>query len=152
MRETWVRSLGWEDPLEKGKAIHSSILAWRIPWTIQSTGSQRVGHDWVTFTFTGIFSPNHLTHTAFHKHCWNSGVYGTCGQIRSTDFRGWAHRGLWEAMLCTGKARRPRMECWGAGREGWSESHFRGRVLAVRGERDDVRVISGVGQTGFSAE
>ena len=32
MRETWVRSLGWEDPLEKGKVIHSSILAWRIPW------------------------------------------------------------------------------------------------------------------------
>ena len=34
MRETWVRSLGWDDPLEKGKATHSSILAWRIPWTI----------------------------------------------------------------------------------------------------------------------
>ena len=50
MRETWVWSLGWEE-LEKGKASHSSILAWRIPWTIQSMGSQRVGHDWVTFTF-----------------------------------------------------------------------------------------------------
>ena len=34
MQETWVRSLGWEDPLEKGMATHSSILAWRIPWTI----------------------------------------------------------------------------------------------------------------------
>ena len=50
MRETWVRSLGREDPLEKEMAIHSSILAWRIPWTLkpsrlQSTGSQRVGHD-----------------------------------------------------------------------------------------------------------
>ena len=50
MRETWVRSLGWEDPLEKEMATHSSILAWRIPWTeepggLQSTGSQRVGHD-----------------------------------------------------------------------------------------------------------
>ena len=44
MQETWVRSLGWEDPLEKGKATHSSILAWRIPWT-KSLGSQRVGHD-----------------------------------------------------------------------------------------------------------
>ena len=42
MRETWVRSLGWEDLLEKGTATHSSILAWRIPWTIQSMGSQRV--------------------------------------------------------------------------------------------------------------
>ena len=34
MQETWVRSLGWEDPLKKGKAIHSSILTWRIPWTV----------------------------------------------------------------------------------------------------------------------
>ena len=50
MWETWVRSLGWEDPLEKGMATQSSILAWRIPQTgepgrLQSTGSQRVGHD-----------------------------------------------------------------------------------------------------------
>ena len=36
MRETWDQSLGWEDPLEKGKASHSSILAWRIPWTVYS--------------------------------------------------------------------------------------------------------------------
>ena len=45
MRETWVQSLGWEDPLEKGKATHSNILAWRIPWTVESMGSQRVRHD-----------------------------------------------------------------------------------------------------------
>ena len=45
MWETWVGSLGWEDPLEKGKATHSSILAWRIPWTTQTMGLQRVGHD-----------------------------------------------------------------------------------------------------------
>ena len=45
MWETWVRALGWEDPLEKGKATHPSILAWRIPWTVWSIGSQRVGHD-----------------------------------------------------------------------------------------------------------
>ena len=38
--ETYVQSLGWEDPLEKGKATHSSILSWRIPWTVQSIGSQ----------------------------------------------------------------------------------------------------------------
>ena len=44
IRETWARSLGWEDPLEKGKAAHSRILAWRIPWT-QSMGLQRVRHD-----------------------------------------------------------------------------------------------------------
>ena len=50
MWETWVQSLGWEDPLEKGMATHSSILAWRIPWTdepgkLQSMGSPRVGYD-----------------------------------------------------------------------------------------------------------
>ena len=45
MWETLVQSLGLEDLLEKGKATHSSILAWRIPWTVQSMGLQRVGHD-----------------------------------------------------------------------------------------------------------
>ena len=45
VQETWVRSLGWEDPLEKGKASHARILAWRIPWTILSMGLQRVRHD-----------------------------------------------------------------------------------------------------------
>ena len=50
MQQTWVLSLGWEVPLEEGMAIHSSILAWRIPWTetpdgLQSMGSQIVGHD-----------------------------------------------------------------------------------------------------------
>ena len=50
MQETWVLSLGREDPLEKGMATHSSILAWTTPWTeepggLQSTGSQRVGHN-----------------------------------------------------------------------------------------------------------
>ena len=50
MQETQVRSLGWEDPVEKGMATCSSLLAWRIPWTeepgkLQSIGSQRVGHD-----------------------------------------------------------------------------------------------------------
>ena len=50
MRETWVQSLGWEDPLEKEMETHSSILAWKIPWTeepggLQSMGLQRDGHD-----------------------------------------------------------------------------------------------------------
>ena len=50
MQKTWVRSLGGEDPLEKEMAIHSSTIAWKIPWTeepgrLQSMGSQRVGHD-----------------------------------------------------------------------------------------------------------
>ena len=50
MWETWVRSLGWEDPLKKGKATHSSILAWRIMWTVQSKELQRVRRNWATFT------------------------------------------------------------------------------------------------------
>ena len=50
MRETWVLSLGWEDLLEKERATHSSILAWKIPWMeepgmLPSMGWQRVGHD-----------------------------------------------------------------------------------------------------------
>ena len=50
MQETWVRSLGQEDPLEKEMTFHSSTIAWKIPWTeepgrLQSMGSQRVGHD-----------------------------------------------------------------------------------------------------------
>ena len=54
MWETWIHSLGWEDPMEEGMATHSSILAWRIPpWTekpgrLQSMGSQKVGHSWAT--------------------------------------------------------------------------------------------------------
>ena len=58
MQETQVQSMGWEDPLEKGMATHSSILAWRIPWAeepgeLQSMGSQRGRHDWVTKLSTG---------------------------------------------------------------------------------------------------
>ena len=50
VQETWVQSLGWEDPLEKEMATHSSILAWKISWTeelggLESMASQRVGHD-----------------------------------------------------------------------------------------------------------
>ena len=53
MQEIWIRSLGWEDPLEEGMATHSSILVWRIPmdrgaWWVLSMGSQRVGRDWAT--------------------------------------------------------------------------------------------------------
>ena len=56
MWEAWVWSLSWEDPLEKGKVTHSSILAWGIRQTVKSMGLQRVGHDWVAFTFTFIFN------------------------------------------------------------------------------------------------
>ena len=63
MQERWVQSLGWEDPLEKEIAIHSSILAWGIPGSeepgqLQSMGLQIVGHNWATntFTFTNTFT------------------------------------------------------------------------------------------------
>ena len=56
VQEMGVQSLGWEDPLEKEMATHSSILAWKISWTeepggLQSMGSQRVGHNWATNTY-----------------------------------------------------------------------------------------------------
>ena len=60
MRETQVPSLGWEDLLEKEMATHSSILAWKIPWTegpgrLQSMGSQRVGHNWATSLYFTLY-------------------------------------------------------------------------------------------------
>ena len=76
MQKTWVRSLSQEDALEKGMATHSSILAWRIPWTeepggLQSMRLQRDGHDWSIKT--------HSTHTHTHTHCIlrASGLSGT---------------------------------------------------------------------------
>ena len=65
MQEIWVRSLGWEDPLEKDMATHSSTLAWKIPRTeepgrLQSLGSQRVGYDWATSLHSSMLL-KHLT-------------------------------------------------------------------------------------------
>ena len=80
MRETCVQSLGWEDPLEKGNATHSSILAWRIPWAVQSMRSQRVRQDWATFTVTKTENSSSsdalpLQDTSvdnwFHSSLWN---------------------------------------------------------------------------------
>ena len=72
MQETWVWSLGWEDPLEKGMITHSSILAWEIPWTeqpgwLQSIGLQRVGHYWAT---KHTHTHTHHTHTHTHTHIY----------------------------------------------------------------------------------
>ena len=66
--ELWVRSLDWEDALEKGMATPSSILAWRILWTeepdrLQSIGSQKVGHDWCNWAFT---------HRELYSISWNN--------------------------------------------------------------------------------
>ena len=65
-QETQVWSLGWEDPLEKEMATHSNTLAWKIPWTeepggLQSTGSQRVGHDWATSLYTLTYQFSSVT-------------------------------------------------------------------------------------------
>ena len=73
-----VWSLGWEDPLEKGMATHSSIVVWRIPWTeepdgLQSTGSQRVRHDWATNTFR--FHTSHRSPTDLHMMFFFSLVF-----------------------------------------------------------------------------
>ena len=64
-QETRVQSPGWEDPLEKEMATHSSILAWKIPWTEESVGSKRVGHDRApehANIFTAAVSIRALTH------------------------------------------------------------------------------------------
>ena len=70
MRETWVWSLVREDPLEKEMATHSSIHAWKIPWTkepggLQSMGLQRVGHDWMTSL--------HFTSRPSQEYMWREG-------------------------------------------------------------------------------
>ena len=78
MWETWVWFLGWEDPREKGKATHSSTLAWRIPmdrgvWQATVLGTQRVGHDWVTKHSTALYQ----------KFCTNSLKSGNHGEDRA---------------------------------------------------------------------
>ena len=84
MQETRVRSLGRKDPLEKGMTIHSSILAWRIPWTedpgwLQSMGLQRVGHDWVTNTFNLFYEVSLC--------CWEKVVSSEVLEVRGAKRR-----------------------------------------------------------------
>ena len=89
MQETAVISLGWEDPLEKGMAPHSSILAWRIPWTkepggLQSMGLQKVRHNCVTITFP-FFPLNNVLHwTRFTKQYYMHYPPYSTTQISST--------------------------------------------------------------------
>ena len=91
IQETWVRSLGWEDPLEEEMAAHSSVLTWRIPWTeepggLQSMGSQRVGHNWVTNTHT---------HTHNLQLPWGfSGKESSC-LCRRREFDPWVRKIPW---------------------------------------------------------
>ena len=96
MQETWVRSLGWEDPLEKGMAIHSSILAWRIPWTKkpggpQFMGSQRVGYDWATSTliFQCLYVPQFL----------HPSILGRIHFCKSRVARSYGSFNFWEGFI-----------------------------------------------------
>ena len=66
MWETWVRSLGWEDPLEKEMATHSSVLAWRIPWTEELGGLQSMGRKESDTTERLHFTIKHVVET----HSW----------------------------------------------------------------------------------
>ena len=79
MQETWVRSLGWEDHLEKEMVTHSSILAWRILWTekpgrLPSRVSQRVGHDWAT-----SLSLEHSSALPFFRIGMKTDLFQSCG-------------------------------------------------------------------------
>ena len=88
MQKTWDQPLGWEDPLEKGKATRSSILAWRIPWTIQSMGSQRVEHKGEIFTFF----------TFFCWVNWHTGHLEYSGHVPTSQFL----KIKWSAFLLPG--------------------------------------------------
>ena len=89
MQETWVPSVGWEDPLVKGMAVHSSILAWRITWTeepggLQSIGSQTVRHNWISNTHTQDLP---------EIHCWEKIIAG------GEQWEGW---GIMEFQISIG--------------------------------------------------
>ena len=77
--ETWVQSLGWEDPLEKGTATLSSTVAWRILWTVKSMGSQRVRHDWATFTSAHFTSPS-----CPHSVCYRADTLAQCFSMKES--------------------------------------------------------------------
>ena len=117
MQETQVQPLGWEDPLEKGLGTHSSILAWRIPWTEepdeqQSMGLQRVRHDWVTNTHT-------------HTHTWRPTTPSRTNTNKRCPFH---HRGL----ECKNRKSR---DTW-SDRQVWPESTKWSRVKANRVSRE----------------
>ena len=91
MREIWVWSLGWEGSLEEGMATHSSILAWRIPWTeqpggLQSMGSHRIRHNWV------------IKHTHTHTHTQEAPTGKNSGMIWTSAKMVSAMR--WNTMNC----------------------------------------------------
>ena len=88
MQETWVQSLGWEDPLKKGKATCSSILAWRIPWTVQSMGGKELD---MTQCLSGEGNGTPLQYSCLENPmdggAWWAAVHGAAkNQTRLSDF------------------------------------------------------------------
>ena len=126
MQKTWVQSLSWEDPLEKEMAIHSSTLAWKIPWTekpgrLQSMGSQRVGHDWVTLTFIGGSvvkkknSPANagtLGHTGLIPESGRSPGEGNGNPLQCSCLENPMDREAWQATTHGVKKSRTRLSNW----------------------------------------
>ena len=115
MRETWVRSLGWEDPLEKEMAIHSRTIAWKIPWTeepgrLQSMGSQRVRHNWVTSLIHSLTGASLVAQ-----------LVKNLPAMQET----WAQSLGWEDPLEKGKATHSSILAW---RIPWTTVHWSQRV------------------------
>ena len=85
VEETWVQSLAWEDPVEKGKATHSSILAWRIPWTVTVPAVTKSQADWLSlslfFHFGVVFSGFILFGTLYASWNWMSIFFSTLGKF-----------------------------------------------------------------------
>ena len=95
IQEIWVWSLGWDNPLKKGMATHSSILAWRIPWTekpdgLQSMGLKRTGHNWVTNCFTFTFFKENKTFESVLF--WSQTISSVC--VRVCVWRGGSSKNL----------------------------------------------------------
>ena len=117
MQETWVRSLGQADPLEKEVATHSSILAWKIagteePGGLQSMGLQRVGHDWVTSLSLSLLSEVHHWASLVDQsvitslRCWRPGFdpwvrtiswRRKCNPLQHSRLETTLDRGAWQA-------------------------------------------------------
>ena len=128
MRETRVWSLGWEDPLEKEMAIHSSTLAWQIPWTeepgrLQSMGLQRVGHDWATW----LHLKNFITVSVYMCVCLSicdfmcihrldhSEIYSLVAQLVNNPpavWETWVRTLRWDDPLEKGTATHSSMLAW----------------------------------------
>ena len=98
----WIWSLGWEDPVEKAMAPHSSTLSWEIPWMeepgrLQSMGSQRVGHDWVTsLSLSPLETFAETRSISFDYFCISKLVFlDLCGKIKK-----WRMRGMRRLLFC----------------------------------------------------